>query len=670
MTTIVLFIAASFRLIAINDIPPGLAQDEVLDADIASFIRGGEHALFFRHGYGHEPLYHYWAVPFQAAFGDNVLSIRLPAVFLGLLLVALTMRWVRRDFGAVTALTAGIGLAISWWPIIFSRIGIRPILEPVLIVLAMWFWPLKAIELNRNYIKSAVVAGLWLGLSIYSYTAARIILLIPMMLLLGLLAQWFISHRREPENRDRLEFLRTQILLAAVVLLVGSIVYLPMALTLRANPDLQQRIEQLEGPLTALREGDVGPVLETTVATLGVFSFTGDPRWTYSLPGRPLFDPLTAILFYGGLIIAVWRWRSPIYLILPIWLFIALMPSALSPDAPSTVRIIGALPVIFVFPGLSVDRLLFTVLKRRGSRRALRLSPFILAFLAILVLFNGYRTIRDGFIRWPKNIETRERYQSVFQDIARYWVKNGMAPSVVADAFFEQIDADSLRRNIGADPAARWIQSGQGVSGAVVWPGGADGAGLLIYVPEYAPLDPQLMEVAGISTVPAYRSDVTPSYAVYGLPVWNTHRWESLAIDFADNDVDPGTLLSFEGIADFSTKPDSIELITAWRILHLLPPDMAIFIHLLDSSGAVVAQFDGLDAAAETLRPGDTFLQRHIIDLPEGLLPGDYSLRLGLYKRGNGDRLITAGENDSVELAGCQVNEGDLLPLCRLTEID
>ena len=58
ITFLILLLAAAFRLVALPDLPPGLAQDEVLDADIALFIRGGEHALFFRHGYGHEPLYH------------------------------------------------------------------------------------------------------------------------------------------------------------------------------------------------------------------------------------------------------------------------------------------------------------------------------------------------------------------------------------------------------------------------------------------------------------------------------------------------------------------------------------------------------------------------------------------------------------------------------------
>ena len=109
----VLLLAAAFRLVALADVPPGLAQDEILDADIALFIRGGEHALFFRHGYGHEPLYHYLAAPFAPLLGDNWLAIRLPSVILGMLLVALTLRWERRDFGATAALVTGLGLAVG-----------------------------------------------------------------------------------------------------------------------------------------------------------------------------------------------------------------------------------------------------------------------------------------------------------------------------------------------------------------------------------------------------------------------------------------------------------------------------------------------------------------------------------------------------------------------------
>jgi 4-amino-4-deoxy-L-arabinose transferase-like glycosyltransferase len=163
ITFLILLLAAAFRLVALPDLPPGLAQDEVLDADIALFIRGGEHALFFRHGYGHEPLYHYLAAPFAPLLGDNWLAIRLPSVYLGLLLVALTMRWARRDYGAAAALVAGLGLAISWWPVVFSRIGIRPILAPLLLVAAVWFWPLRRTTVTRRGLLSAALAGLLAG---------------------------------------------------------------------------------------------------------------------------------------------------------------------------------------------------------------------------------------------------------------------------------------------------------------------------------------------------------------------------------------------------------------------------------------------------------------------------------------------------------------------------
>ena len=132
LVTLLLLLAAGFRLVALQDLPPGLAQDEVLHADIAGGILAGQHSLFFREGWGHEPLYHYLGALFQLALGDNYLSIRLPSVFCGLLLLALTFAWVKGLFGQRVALGTAAGLALSWWPIIFSRVGIRPVLEPLL----------------------------------------------------------------------------------------------------------------------------------------------------------------------------------------------------------------------------------------------------------------------------------------------------------------------------------------------------------------------------------------------------------------------------------------------------------------------------------------------------------------------------------------------------------
>ena len=408
----ILLLGAAMRLIALAGVPPGLAQDEVLNADIVSFIRGGKHAFFFRYGYGHEPLYHYWSVPFQVLLGDNFLSIRLPAVFLGILLIALTLRWARRDFGSVTGLIAGFGLAVSWWPIIFSRIGLRPIMEPVILVCAVLVWPRLQLPLTRDSIVRAVIAGGLLGLTLYTYTAARVLFALP--LAYGLycgLSGWLATRKHRVvgttasgpggSNWASSDTYRQQALYSLIALATMIVVALPLFFTLRADPTLQQRVDQLSGPLDALKQGEIRPIVATSMATLGYFGVTGDPRWTYSLPDRPLFEPLAAVLFLSGLGFAIWRWRNPRYAFILIWLAVAIVPSMVTPDAPSSVRLVGAMPVVYVFPGLAVAGLMHWTKRPRAQQPALN------AFLVIGLVGIAVLAIGRSVQRWLREMARR-----------------------------------------------------------------------------------------------------------------------------------------------------------------------------------------------------------------------------------------------------------------------
>ncbi len=432
-----------------------------------------------------------------------------------------------------------------------------------------------------------------------------------------------------------------------MVLAVSLLLYLPLGLTLRANPELQQRLEQLEGPLDALATGDAGPVARATLATLGVFSISGDPRWTYSLPGRPLFDPLTALLFYAGLALALWRWRRPVYAVLLVWLTVALLPSALSPDAPSTVRLVGRaagrLPV--ARPGVSALGARVKAWGRswgasRCPRRAL--TRVMLLAAVLLLVANGWRTVRDAQ-RWSADLETRLRYQTALRDIARHWLADDGRAPVVAEVFYEPIDGAGLRRSAGRDPRARWVQTGGGVAGALVWPAGPADARL--YVPEYAPLDAELAEVAGLGA-PVYRSDGQPSFAVYALPSAPAAELLPAVASFG---IPP--VIALRGFAPLNAAQavgdGQLRLLSAWEVAAPLPADMAIFVHLRDAAGNVVAQHDGLDAAAETLQPGDRVWQRHVLALPP-LVDGEYTVAIGLYRRGDGARLVTNDGGDGM----------------------
>ena len=623
--TAVLLLAAIFRLVMLQDVPPGLSQDEVLNADIVTFIRGGYHALFFREGYGHEPLYHYFSVPFQLLLGDNVLSIRLPAVALGLFLVALTLRWSRREFGEKTAVIAGFGLAISWWPIIFSRVGIRPILEPVLLLLFAWFWP-----------KRPWLAGLFLGLSVYSYTGARVVFAIPAVMVF----YFFLTQRRKGAEGVKG---------ALVVLGVSLLVALPLFLTLWADPTLQQRVDQLAGPLEALLAGDSRPILQSVISTAGVFSFTGDPRWTYTLPQRPLFDWGTALFFYAGLALALWRWGQPRYALVLIWLGATLLPSAVTPQSPSTVRLVGALPVVYVLVGLGVTAVYAMLRRRQGTLPKTSWRALWSLLLLILLTVNSYRTIRDGFIYWPQSETTRlEHYQTVFLDIARDWQANPDENLVIAEAFFEPIDRDSVRRDLGYDPEARWVQTGSEVAGALVLPGGGNGR---LYVPEYAAPSPELLALAGIDETPLYRSDKEPSFAVYELrpTVLTLQAGEGLTLG------EVISLIGYEILPLESGKP--LVVFTLWRVERGLPTDLSAFMHLVDSEDNIVAQHDGFDAAAVTVQPGDLILQRHVLFF-EQLPAAEYNLYVGLYQRHTAQRLLSeTGLEDRLKLTKIVIDE-------------
>jgi len=84
-----------------------------------------------------------------------------------------------------------------------------------------------------------------------------------------------------------------------------------------------------------------------------------------------------------------------------------------------------------------------------------------------------------------------------------------------------------------------------------------------------------------------------------------------------------------------------------WRAADEVGVDYAVFVHLLDQSGALVAQHDGLPqdgyAPTRTWRAGEVVDDRHSVALPPDLPAGDYRLAVGLYDPLTGERLPLAG---------------------------
>jgi 4-amino-4-deoxy-L-arabinose transferase-like glycosyltransferase len=630
--TLILLLAAALRFWALGEVPPGLCHDEVANWLIARDVLTGHHAIYFTAAYGHEPLYQYVQAATVALLGDHWLGLRWPSVALGLLGIAATYTLVRRLFGVPVALLTCAWLAASFWPLFYARVALRAITLPFTAALCAYFLFRATNHPTRQPTNSKVthwlLAGLFLGLSLYTYMAARILPFI----LVSFLVYFFLIRSSPPVPWSRI----------LVFLLTAAIVSAPLLVWLATHPGAEYRIAEVQEPLDRLLAGDPSLVWQNLTANLKFFTFAGDPWSRQNLPGRPVFaDPVSATLFYVGLLIALWRWRDPRYGFLLIWLVGALAPSVATSVAPSSIRDILGLVVVFVFPALAlVEAGRWITSRLSNSRfRIPRLGPQIGRWLLVIfpLAITGFVTVRDYFFIWPGHDVVRFDYQTDLTAAAhRLDELPPGAPAAVAGLSVHTMDGPGLALAARRDVRdVRLCDTRE----ALVVPAGRD---VWILVPRVVPFDVDLQErlLGWGATVEAGSQGSFTGYhlsegAVLG---HDLQRLEGIAT-LPDGTpialpVSFGGRLAFAGyerLQQASTPRGSLALLTYWWVETPPPAPLKIFVHLLGESDVPISQHDGLGSPLHGWATGDLIIQKHVIPLPADLPPGGYQLQVGLY---------------------------------------
>ncbi len=111
-------------------------------------------------------------------------------------------------------------------------------------------------------------------------------------------------------------------------------------------------------------------------------------------------------------------------------------------------------------------------------------------------------------------------------------------------------------------------------------------------------------------------------------------------------------------LADYSPlRPgDTLHITLTWQATHPFHRDLKLFLHLLDTSGQVIAQADplagagasgeGADYFTSRWDPGELILDDVVIAIPPDAPPGPYRLALGLYDGDTLERLPVVGRDD------------------------
>jgi hypothetical protein len=88
----------------------------------------------------------------------------------------------------------------------------------------------------------------------------------------------------------------------------------------------------------------------------------------------------------------------------------------------------------------------------------------------------------------------------------------------------------------------------------------------------------------------------------------------------------------------------------AWQTQTAVTGSYKVFVHLLDASGAIVAQSDAIpagDYATSRWLPQEVVIDLHRLNLPADLAPGAYRLVAGLYDPVENQRLVAHDAQDT-----------------------
>ncbi len=628
----VLLLAWALRWGALMDVPPGWRDDDLIELyTFSQRILSDGPSWYFAGASGHEPLYHTVRAPLLAVAGLNQASARWLSAVCGTFAVLLTWAVGRRLFTREVGLLSGALVAVSFWALLYSRVAIRHMgALPWMLLAIYWGWRILQDKTPPRW--ASVGMALGVAGALLTYYAGR---LIPALLGAALLVVG--------TKKDRVA--RYLLALGAGLLLAA-----PMFWTAAHIPGGDARVSEVAVPLTALRQGDLKPLLQTTWTTLGMAHAKGDPEWLYNVSERPVFGVLGALLFYLGVATRLGHLKQANARFVLLWLAAGMAPACLSLPPSSYGHAILALPAVYLLLAMPMK-----AAARRWSWTALPLFALTLGVVAA-------RDVRDYFVTWPNHSMVRFLYRADYRALCRYLealqdVQDAAVSSMLFgpwDKVAVQTDCPQAARLRWLDPTRALLDTGAptrffmqdeshpaGLIGALLAaaPGVTAPAGMqgfLVSLPEL-PKEARVTDIRG--------------HSLAAQPFANALRLERVTVEAPSQPDSEGRLaLWWEVVAPLPLPPEEL-------IPYPPPPGvysglrLKVFTHLVTANGDFVAGDDGLWVDPYSLQVGDRFVQEHHLNLPVDAAAGPYHLRVGLYDPMTGERWAVGSGETLLEIA-------------------
>jgi hypothetical protein len=445
---VVLALGVWFRLDRLTEHPREMTDDHVEKILDAASVRDGARLIFFANNGGREPfqMYAIALASYLPGLEINHYTIKLVAVIESILTLPVLF-WLgyellegesrRRRLLMGILLTSLI--AFSYWHVAVTRLGLRIVLTPLISALLLIY---LARAVRRNQVADFIKAGLVLGFGLYMYQAVR---MLPVVTLVAVALAIYLTAQ---SWRERMRYLRNLMVLVWISLMV----FIPMLHYSIEYPDLFWRrtagrllgddvIEEtkadgtivmrevtFEDRMNALR--DNLPVLASNLRNvLLTFTWKGDVATINGVPNRPTMDSYSgALLIIGCAAWLVWslRKRDAVYWLVPLFVVIMLLPSALSIafpiENPSHTRTSGAIPGVYLLAAFPLMLLIDYAWQQTTTRR----GQIVAAGMGSLILLGSFGSNRHTYLDlYPAIYETAFHPYSVPGDYLRGFVLTG-----------------------------------------------------------------------------------------------------------------------------------------------------------------------------------------------------------------------------------------------------
>lgn len=608
------------RVFDLSTIPPGLHFDQAANGLLGlEILAGREHPVFFPSYTGREALFMYLIAALSAVLGPGVMALRLAGALSGVAAIVAVAFFGASLFNRRIGLAASAFLAGLYWHIHISRLGERTILVPLLDTLALFaLWE----AFRRRSVALAALGGALVGLQLYTYPSSRFFV-VALVLIAVVEGGGFVVERYRHRQVSANPFsVRRATLLLGVALIAAVLATIPLAVHFWHAPgDFLGRADQVAIWNARVAGGSpLSAFLRSAKATLLMFAVRGDSDWKYNLANRPVFDPVSAILFVLGLILALWRWRDRSSRVCLVWWGCMLVPGFLSVEAPQFMRTLGAAPPAVIFAALGLQAVIERARSWAVPREVLARAVGLLWLWPVAAgVFAGYQYFRvwapspAAYLALEGDVTAATR---VIETESPRYVVTYVASRYGPNPTISYLDGTQFER-------LRWFD------GRVVLPLPPPNAGPSLYVLPRTAVDPtwydRLPSSDRVALVAA--PDNRPAVEAFVLRPDELKPSASL-----EKPPEFGQVARLVGADVPSVWQAGVSIAPAifWQVIQPPPGEIKFWAHLVDASGYTWAQYDEAAYPAQEWQTGQTLIVRHPIAVPVDAPPGKYTLVVGL----------------------------------------